>query len=288
MPVGAIAGAVGSIASGIIGSNAASQAANQLQAGYNTASGKEQALDQQAISQQQQATQAETAGFSPYTALGTQSTNSLANLLGTGGQLTQGYGSFTAPTAAQAAQQPGYQFQLQQGLNALQNSAAASGGLLSTGTAKNLENYAQGVASTNYNNVYNQALQTYGANQNTFYQNQNNLYNRLSQTSGQGLGAQNATAGFQQQGASALNNLYYNQGNQLGQNAIGSAQALASGTVGSANALMGGIQGATGAVGAGLGTNSLANLFGAQNAGAGSPGTGLSYLSQMGDLEGLA
>ena len=147
MPTGLIGGAIsgiGSLVGGIMGSNAASSAGNTIAQGYNTASNKEQQLDQQAINQQLGATQQETAGFSPYTGLGTQSTNSLANLLQPGGQLTQGYGSFTAPTAAQAAATPGYQFQLSQGLNALQNSAAASGGLLSTGNAKSLRELRAG------------------------------------------------------------------------------------------------------------------------------------------------
>ena len=274
MPVGAIGGAisgVGSLVGGLMGSSAASKAAQQIKQGYTQASGAEQQNNQQAIQQQQAATQQITGELSPYNTTGQQATNSLAGLLAPGGSLTQGYGSFSAPTAAQAAQTPGYQFQLQQGLNALQNSAAASGGLLSTGTAKNLENYAQGVASTNYQNTYGNALNAYNANANTFYNNQNNLFNRLSTTAGQGIGAASNLGSLQQSGANSLNGIYTMQGQELGQNDIGAAQALASGTVGSSNALVGGIQGGLGSLSGGLGgimgQNSLGSLLGAQNAG---------------------
>lgn len=74
---------------------------------------------------------------------------------------------FTAPTAEQAAQMPGYQFALTQGLQALQNSAAAKGGLLGGATGKALEDYGQAAAAQQYQNVYNQALQGWEANANT-------------------------------------------------------------------------------------------------------------------------
>ena len=60
---------------------------------------------------------------------------------------------------------PGYAFRLQQGQQALQKSALARGGLLGGGTLKSLTNYAQGLASTEYQNAYNRALLTFNANQ---------------------------------------------------------------------------------------------------------------------------
>ena len=148
---------------------------------------------------------------------------------------------FQAPTAQQAANYPGYQFQQQQGQLALQNSAAASGGLLSTGTAKNLDAYSQGLAQQDYTNVYNQALQQYQLGYNQYEQNQSNLFNRyaslagLGQTSASTLGAQNS--GIANSAAGTL----LNTGAQVGQqyNNIGAAQA--SGYIGSANSLAGGI-----------------------------------------------
>jgi hypothetical protein len=275
VPIGAIAGGISSIVGGIMGSNASSNAAAQEQAAYGNAENYQKQNANLAIGQQQATTGQIGNELAPYTAAGTQGVNSLASMLAPGGSLTQGYGSFAAPTAAQAEQQPGYQFQLTQGLNALQNSAAARGGLLSTGNAKNIENYAQGLASTNYNNAYNQALQGYQTNASTFYNNQNNLYNRLAGLTNTGLSATGQLTGLQQSGANALTNIYQGTGQEVGQEMIGAGQAQAAGTVGSSNALTSGIAGGINALGGGLGS-----LMGVQNASApmaGVPANSLSY-----------
>lgn len=83
--------------------------------------------------------------------------------------------TFAAPTSAQAlAEDPSYQFRFGQGQQALENSAAAGGTLLSGNTLKGLINYGQNAASQEYGNAYNRALETYGVGaqaagaQNTF------------------------------------------------------------------------------------------------------------------------
>src|SRR5579863_7596324 len=150
---------------------------------------------QQALQQAEQYLQGqETQGlqnYQPYLNAGKSATNTLSSLLGTPGQgLLQNWtGQFTAPTAAQAEQTPGYQFQLQQGLGAAQNSAAGQGSLLSGRTLADLNNYAQGTASTNYQNTFNNALTQYQSAYNTFLNNQNNQYSRLMGLSGEGLQA---------------------------------------------------------------------------------------------------
>ena len=59
-------------------------------------------------------------------------------------------------TPAQIMQQaPEYQFVEQQGIQGLDNSAAASGGLLSGGNIQNILNYSQGLASQQYQNIVN-------------------------------------------------------------------------------------------------------------------------------------
>jgi hypothetical protein len=50
---------------------------------------------------------------------------------------------------------PGYQFQLGEGLKALQRSAAAKGTLLTGGTLKGLQGYAQNFANNAYQNAFN-------------------------------------------------------------------------------------------------------------------------------------
>lgn len=65
---------------------------------------------------------------------------------------------FVAPTAEEAANDPGYQFRLQQGQQALEQSAAAKGLLHTGGTLKGLQDYGQNAASQEYANVYGRRL----------------------------------------------------------------------------------------------------------------------------------
>lgn len=165
--------------------------------------------------------------YSPYLSAGSQATGTLAQMMATPGQglLTPWTQQFTAPTAAEAAQTPGYQFQLSQGLNALQNSAAARGGLLSGRTLADMNNYAQGAASTNYQNVFNNALTQYQNAYQSFLNNQNNAYSRLMGVSGQGLSA-----------AGGAGNLISGIGGDIASLYAQKGAAGAAGTIGQANA----------------------------------------------------
>jgi hypothetical protein len=266
MPVGLIGGAISggaSLLSGLLGSSAAQQAAQQQAAAGAKAAGLASQATNQATNYQTGQLSNENTNATPFVSAGQNATTTLAGLLGPNGQLSQGYGSFSAPTAAQAEATPGYQFQLQQGEQALQNSAAASGGLLSTGTAKALDQYSQGLASSNYQNTYNNALNAYNTNFNTWNTSNNNLYNRLFGLSQQGA---NATANLNAVQAGTTNNLTSNLlgGAQLqGNDIMGIGNAQAAGTVGSANALNSGITGGANSLGQGI---TLAQLLGAQNA----------------------
>lgn len=70
---------------------------------------------------------------------------------------------------------PSYQFRLQQGVNGLDASAAAKGGLLSSGHEKDVTDYAQGLASTEYQNMYNRFT-----NDQNNIQNDNNTANNFA------------------------------------------------------------------------------------------------------------
>ena len=68
---------------------------------------------------------------------------------------------FTAPGADAAENEPGYQFRRDQGIKGLEASAAARGTLNTGGTLKGIVNYGQQLASQEYGNVYNRALQAF-------------------------------------------------------------------------------------------------------------------------------
>jgi hypothetical protein len=167
--------------------------------------------------------------------------------LGAAGSLMTPYpgGQFTAPTAAQAEQTPGYQFQMQQGQQALQQSAAARGNLLTGGTAEAVNNYAQGLASTNYQNTYNNAYNTYASNYNQYQNQQANQYNRLASLAGVGQQTAQTLGTLGQNTANSVSNNLMNTASNIGQQGNNAAAANASGIIGSANAYTGAIGSAT-------------------------------------------
>jgi hypothetical protein len=223
------AGVVGSVASGVIGANAAGDAA-QTQA---------DAANRSADIQNQQWQQTQK-NLKPYMDLGSSAINPLLSAMGynvtKNDDGTYTFGStdpnnplqqrFTAPTAEQAAATPGYQFTLDQGLKSVQNSAAARGLGTAGAALKGASTYATGLANSTYNDVFNRALQTF----NTNYSSAANNVNRLSGLVGNG---QNAAATNGSLGAAAAGNI----GNTL----TSGANASASGTIGAANALSGGL-----------------------------------------------
>lgn len=185
--------------------------------------------------QQWQQTQA---NMKPYLQLGTSSISPLLKAMGyNASQNDDGTWSyngvdssnplmqrFSAPTAAEAGASPGYQFTLQQGLKATQNSAAARGLGTSGAALKGASTYATGLADSTYNDVYNRALQTF----NTNYKSASDNVNRLTGLVGSG---QNAAGGLGALGAQTTAN--------IGNTITSGANAQAAGTIGSANALSG-------------------------------------------------
>jgi hypothetical protein len=228
MGVGAaILGAGGSLLSGLLGSNAAQKASKQ-----------QQQFEQQALQQQMMMFQQTQQNFAPFINLGSGAANKLTGLTDT---LTKPFN----PTMADLAATPGYQFTLDQGLKSTQNSFAAQGLGLSGAALKGATNYAEGLASTTYQNQF----------QNYLAQNQQ-IYNMLSGEVGIG---ESAAAGQGQLGQQASGNI----SNLL--SAIGAAAA--GGTIGSTNALTGALgniggAGANAALLFALSKNS--NLFGNQ------------------------
>ena len=238
---GAVVGGVGSLLGGLFGAFGASSAAKQQiaaeQKGINTL----QQGENQALTYQQGATAQGLGNLQPYLQGGSAAEGTLSQMLAKPGQglLTPWTQQFTAPTADQAAQTPGYQFQLQQGEQALQNSAAAQGGLLSGNTLAGMNQYAQGLASSNYQNVFNNALTQYQSAYNTFQNNQANQYNMLSGQVGVG---QNAAAGANsllQAGAQNYGNITTNTGADIASLMNQQGAAGAAGTLGQMQALSG-------------------------------------------------
>lgn len=246
MPIGAaIGGAAASLFGGIFGAHEANNAADAQAAASNHATDVQGKLGQEAIDFSKQQWNTQQGNEAPWLKAGQGAISQLSDLLKPGGGLTQQWNQhFQAPTDVTEQNDPGYKFRLQEGLSALNNSAAAKGGLLSGGTAKAINNYAQQDASNEYGNVYGRALGEYQQNYNQFQQGQANQYNRLAGISGAGQVSAGQLGQGGAQASGNISNILGNMGNQIGNNINNAGAATASGYVGAANALNGGIGGA--------------------------------------------
>lgn len=93
----------------------------------------------------------------PFREGGTEAVNELRRLLGLGGDANSaGYGSMNRDfSMADFQADPGYGFRVSEGLKALQNSAAAKGGLLSGNFLRGATEYGQNMGSQEYGNAFN-------------------------------------------------------------------------------------------------------------------------------------
>ena len=155
----------------------ANQAANAMRRGSRRA----REAQAEALRQQRET-------MAPYLQGGQVSQNELLRLLGIGGDAsTAGYGSMAQPFGMdQFMADPGYQFRLDEGMKALERSAAARGGLLSGGFLRGATRYGQGMASQEYQNAFNRYQAERQARLAPLFE----LY-------GQGARSANALAGYQ-------------------------------------------------------------------------------------------
>lgn len=162
---------------------------------------------------------------------------------------------------------PSYNFELQQGSQAIQDAGAGVTGALSGNTLKSLQGYGTGLAGQDFWNWYNAQNSQYWNQYNAAANRQGQVYNMFAGLSGQGLGAATQTGQF---GQAAVSN--------IGNDIMSGAAASAAGTVGATNAITGGINS--------LGTAALLqSLYGGGGGGFLIPGTntGLSGATGIGD-----
>jgi hypothetical protein len=232
--VPAIIGAAGAIGGSAIAAHGASKAADAQVAGANHAADLQHQDAQAALAFQKQEYADQQRNQAPFLHAGQGAIGTLYSDLQSGkyGDFT---GTFQAPTAVTEQNDPGYQFRLSEGLKALQQSAAASGGLLNGGTGKSLIQYGQNFGSNEYQNVYNRAKDQFDTKYNIFKQNQTDRFNRYASIAGVG---QTAAGQLGTTGANAANNIantYLTSGAQIGQQYNNAAAARASGYVGTGN-----------------------------------------------------
>jgi hypothetical protein len=151
----------------------------------------------------------------PFVQGGTTAFNALLDRLGlTGNTSAQGYGSFgKVPTAADVMAEPGYQFGLDQGQQAINRSLNARGMTNSGAQIKAAARFGTDYAGTQYGNAFNR-------NQSA----QQQQYNQFANVANMGQNAANNTG---QAGA--------NYATQAGANMIGAGNARAAGELAQGN-----------------------------------------------------
>lgn len=190
-----------SLAGGLLGANAASDAANTQAGAARYAADLQKA--------QFDTTRADLA---PYRKAGTLALKDLQ------GRLPE----LTAPFDLSKFQEsPAYQFNLDQGMKALNKGAAARGQFYNPATLQDIAKFSQGLASNEFQNAFS-----------NYQTNNANIWNRLYGLTGLGEQAATQTGAL---GATAAGNI----GNAL----TGGANAQAAGQIGVANALSGALGG---------------------------------------------
>ena len=289
-------------------------AGQQATAAEKAAEQQAQAMREAAQLQQQQYNQTRQ-DLSPYMQAGNQALGSLTSMLSSGQfnptmsangamQYAQGlpqYQSFgispmqqyqtaSQPLNVDITQDPSYKTRMQAGLDAIEGSAAARGGLFSGATGKALTQYGQDLASQEYANAYNRAAlerqnqqQAYNTAYGQNLQDQQQAYNQAYQTAGlqSGLynqGVQNelaqqgqlynqysGIASMGQQAAGALGGYGSQAAQNIGQYNTGAASALGQGQMAGAGYYTGALQNLGNQLTSGLGTylnyNMMQNLL---------------------------
>jgi hypothetical protein len=203
-----VAGAtvVAGVAGAAISSNGAKNAANTQAGAANAATALQQGIYNDTVQRNQ-----------PYVQGGQTAFNALLGrlgLAGADGSAASGYGSFKTPTAEEVMAQPGYQFGLEQGQNALNRQLNARGMSYSGAQLKAANMFGNNYATGQYQNAFNN-LQS--SNQ--------QAYTQLMGAAGLGQASANNTASAGQQ-----------FGAQAGQNMTGAANAQGAAQIASGNA----------------------------------------------------
>ena len=211
--------------SSLFGASSAADA--QREAAAQSAAAQREAADK-SIAAQREMFDIGRADLAPYREGGTTAQNQLMQLLGIGGdQNAQGYGRYAKDFGmSDFTTDPGYQFRLEQGMKALNASAAAKGMGMSGANIKGATEYGQNLGSQEYQNAFNRY--------------QTNRTAQLAPLQSLYAGGQAAAAGSAAQAGALgtnLGNTYTNLGQGLGQAAVASGNAQASGYLNQANAV---------------------------------------------------
>lgn len=217
--------AAGTVAAGALGAG-----------GSMAAGGKSSSAAKQASNQQKEMYLQTRADLAPFTQAGQSVLPQLTSLAtgsptGGGPDYVAMAGGKVPPTMTQAEleQTPGYQWNLAQGLKAVQSAAAARGLGVSGASMKGAATYATGLADSTYQNQFNNAQQRFSDYLSLNTAQQGNLTNQFNRLSGVATLGANAGAQVGTQGTALAN--------QSGNALMAAGNAGAAGTMGATNSI---------------------------------------------------
>lgn len=163
----------------------------QLQARREALAAQDAALSK-SLAEQQRQFDTSRADWQPWMGRGREALEQMASLMNYD----------PTPTAEAVMAEPGYQFGLRQGRDALEGSAAAAGGLYSGRALRELTQFGNDYATTKFGDAWQRAQAGFG-----------NRWNRLAGLAGIGQSATQATTQAGQAFADNATNLYGNNAN---------------------------------------------------------------------------
>ena len=239
------------------GAYSSSQASKKAAAAQSDAANRAMALQTSQYNQGR-------SDLQPYQQLGQQGINEMNALNAsltpwTGEAPSYNPETFTAPTALEAAAEPGVRMMQTEAQRAIEQSAAARGTALGGNTMAALQDRSAGIASQAYGDVYNRAQNTYATNAQqawqayqaryagnqadkaTFYESQDRPYARAANNAQMGYGATQLGTGLGQNYANQNSSLLTQQGNAEAAGIIGANNAKMQGLYGVSDAVTGGL-----------------------------------------------
>jgi len=149
------------LGAGILGAGASMYGASKASSAQEKAAAQAAAAQQQALEFQRENYDKASGNLSPFITTGQGANNLLASFYGLNGNSALGDNALAA-----FKNSPDYQFALKEGIGALDNSAAAKGGLLSGNQLRAVTEYGSGLATQNLTNYLSRlgGLSTQGQN----------------------------------------------------------------------------------------------------------------------------
>ena len=208
------------MAAAVVGSSLLSSSASSDAA--DTAANASTRASEASIAEQRRQFDINQANQQPFLTGGTNAFNRLTRGFDPGGEFT---GDFSSADFL-ANKDPGYAFRMDEGMKALDRTAAARGGMLSGGALRGAQQFGQGLASQEYQNAFNR-----------FQVNRGNMLQPLQSLAGVGQTTANTLGAAGANMASNVGNAMMSNAGNVGNAAMSAAGQQNSAYGGAANVL---------------------------------------------------